>query len=238
MGGEIAIEKCGKGVKALERQTSSTQQQRGLATGYHQLGSVAQDRGRLDDAEDWYRQSLTINEELGNRPAMAHTYHQLGMVAQDRGRLDDAEDWYRQSLTINEELGNRPYMATTYHQLGIVAQLRGRLDDAEDWHRQSLTINEELGNRPGIATSYGQLGLLSEARGRPADALQWMVRCVTLFDEFPHPATGPAPVHLARLTAELGRPALEACWQTVTGDALPSAVRTHIDAQQTNDKKE
>ena len=30
---------------------------------------TAQDRGRLDEADDWYRKSLTIEEELGNRPA-------------------------------------------------------------------------------------------------------------------------------------------------------------------------
>ena len=151
---------------ALAAQEPSPTQQRHLAAAYHQLGIVAQARGRLDDAEDWYRQSLTIKEELGNRPGMASTYHQLGIVAQARGRLDDAEDWYRQSLTINEELGNRPGMASTYHQLGIVAQARGRLDDAEDWYRQSLTINEELGNRPGMASTYHQLGIVAQHRGR------------------------------------------------------------------------
>ncbi|MCA1694694.1 MAG: tetratricopeptide repeat protein, partial [Actinobacteria bacterium] len=171
-------------------------------------------------------------------PGLAITYHQLGMLALERGRLDDAEDWYRQSLTIHEEYVNRPNMAITYRHLGTIALKRGRLDDAENWYRQSLTIDEELGNRPGMATNYGQLGLLAEARGRPAAALEWTVRCVTLFDEFPHPATGPAPAHLARLTAELGRTALEACWQAVTGDALPSAVRAHIDARQTNDNQE
>ena len=48
---------------------------------YHQLGMTAQDRGRLDEAEDWYRKSLTIKEELGDRPGMAITYHQLGNTA-------------------------------------------------------------------------------------------------------------------------------------------------------------
>ena len=64
--------------------------------------------GGWSEAEDWYRRSLAIIEELGDRPGMAITYHQLGMTAQDRGRLDEAEDWYRKSLTIKEELGDRP----------------------------------------------------------------------------------------------------------------------------------
>jgi ATP-binding cassette subfamily F protein 3 len=51
------------------------------------LGYIAQDRGRLNEAEDWYRQALTIFEELGNRPHMAASYHQLGMTAMERGLL-------------------------------------------------------------------------------------------------------------------------------------------------------
>ena len=112
--------------------------------------------------------------------------------------------------------------------------MRGRLDDADDWYRKSLTIKEDLGNRPGMANSYYQLGLLAEARGRPSEALAWTVRCVALFDEFPHPATGPGPQHLARLTAGLGVDTLERCWQQVTGHPLPQPVRDYIQAKETN----
>jgi hypothetical protein len=103
------------------------------------------------------------------------------------------------------------------------------LGQAEDWYRQSLTIRQELGNRPGMATSFGQLGLLSEQRGRQADALAWTVRCVALFEEFPHPATGPGPGHLARLTAALGIEALERCWREVTGIPLPQLIRDYVE---------
>jgi tetratricopeptide (TPR) repeat protein len=88
-----------------------------MAVSYHQLGYTAQGRGRLDEAEDWYRRALTIFEELSDRPHMAITYYQLGHTAQDHGRLDEAEDWYRKSLTIFEELGDRPHVAMTYAKL-------------------------------------------------------------------------------------------------------------------------
>ena len=200
----------------------------GMAITYHQLGMTAQDRGRLDEADDWYRKSLTIFEELGDRPGMAITYHQLGNTAYLRGRLDEADDWYRKSLTIKEELGNRQGMAGTYHQLGMTAQNRGRLDDADDWYRKALTIKEELGNRPGMALTYAQLGLLAEERSQPPLALEWNIRCVTLFDQFPHPMTGTGPAALARLTRQLGMPALEQAWQQITGQPVPQAVRDHI----------
>jgi tetratricopeptide (TPR) repeat protein len=199
----------------------------GTAASYHQLGTVTYLRRRLDEAADWYTRSLAISEELGDRPKMANSYHQLGIVAQARGRLDEAADWYTRSLAISEELGDRPKMASSYHQLGNIAYLQGRLNDAADWYARSLALDEELGDRPGTALSYGQLGLLAEARDNPGQALEWMVRCVALFDDFPHPSTGPGPGHLARLTRQLGIPALEACWQKVTGCPLPSAVRDY-----------
>jgi tetratricopeptide (TPR) repeat protein len=188
----------------------------------------------LGAAEDWYRKSLTIKEELGNRPGMATSYHQLGRVAQDRGDLGAAEDWYRKSLTIAEELGNRPGMADSYHQLGMVAQDRGELGQAEEWYRKSLTIREELGNRPGLALTYGQLGLLAEQGGDEEAALVWTVRCVSLFDVFPHPLTGPGPQHLVRLANRLGTGVLERCWRQVTSQRLPQGVRDMVVAGEGN----
>jgi len=199
-----------------------------VSTVYHQLGMIVQDRGRLDEADGWYRRSLAIREDLSDRPGLAGTYHQLGTTAQLRGRLDEAEDWYRKALAIFEELGDRPHMAGTYHQLGITAQDRGLLDEAEDWYRKALAIKEELGNRPSLALTYAQLGLLASARGQAPTALEWNIRCVTLFDQFPNPQTGTAPIALARLARQLGTPALEAAWRKVTGQPVPQPVRDYI----------
>jgi tetratricopeptide (TPR) repeat protein len=199
-----------------------------MAITYYQLGDAAYMRQRLDEAEEWFTRALTIQEQLGDRPRMAGTYHQLGIIAQNRGQLDEAEEWFTKALTISENLGNRPGLATDYHHLGIVAQLRGQLDEAEEWFTKALTIEEDLGNPAGTASTYGQLGLLALARGRPAQALEWTVRCVSLFAEFPHPGTGPAPENLALLTAHLGISTLETCWQAVTGNALPQAVRDYV----------
>jgi tetratricopeptide (TPR) repeat protein len=199
-----------------------------MALCYHQLGSNAYLRGLLDEAEAWYRKALTIREELGDRRGMADTYHQLGITAQVRGLLDEAEAWYRKALTIREELGDRSNEAGAYHQLGRTAQDRGLLDEAEAWYRKALAIFTELSDLPRMARSYWHLGLLAEARQQPRQALEWTVQSVTLFGQFPHPATGPAPQQLARLTRQLGMPALEQAWRQVGGQPVPQQVRDYI----------
>jgi tetratricopeptide (TPR) repeat protein len=209
---------------------------RGLALTYHQLGILTRDQGRLREAEDWYRRSLTIFEQLGDQLSVANTYWHLGIIAQLRELLDEAEDLYRRSLAIFEQLGDQSGVATSYHGLGNVAYLRRRLEEAEDWYRRSLTLKEELGDRPGLANTYGQLGLLAEQRGRSIEGLDWTVRCVALFDQFPHPSTGPGPDHLARLTAALGVEALQQTWQQVTGQPLPADVLTYVQAHRPSEE--
>jgi tetratricopeptide (TPR) repeat protein len=207
-----------------------------IAETSHQLGMLAHARGRFGEAENWYQRSLAIEELLGNQHGIAGTSHQLGLLAQDQDHLDDAERWYRHSLAIKEAMGDLPGAATTYQQLGIVAQLRQRFDEAEQWCRRGFAIEEQLGNAPGMALSLGQLGLLAEARGEPVRGLELLIRCVTSFDTFPHPLMGPAPVHLVRLTAELGRRQLEASWRKVTATAVPDAVLQMIDSMSSGEE--
>ena len=90
--------------------------------------------------------SLTIKEDLGDRPGQASTSHQLGMTALERGRPDEAEDWYPQVPRNHRRTGDLLGVASTYHQLGMAALDGGRLDEAEEWYRRSLAIGENAGD--------------------------------------------------------------------------------------------
>ncbi|MEM9762502.1 MAG: tetratricopeptide repeat protein [Pseudomonadota bacterium] len=195
--------------QTLKAAPKSEARDRHLAIIYHQFGIVAQHRGALDAAEDWYKKSLAIEEALGNRPGMASSYHELGIVAQHRGALDAAGDWYKKSLAIEEALGNRPGMASSYHQLGIVAQLRGALDAAEDWYKKSLAIKEALGNRPGMASSYHQLGMVAQHRGALDAAEDWYKKSLAIQEALGNRPGMASSYHQLGIVAQL-RGALDA----------------------------
>ncbi len=181
----------------------SKKAKRNLAFAYHQLGMVAQHRGRLDEAEGWYKKSLAIKEALDNQPNMAASYHQFGMVAQHRGRLDEAEDWYKKSLAIFEALGDQPRMAMSYHQLGMVANLRGRLDEAEGWYMKSLAIEEALGDQPHMALSYHQLGIVAQHRDRLDKAEGWYKKSLAIREALGNQPDMAASYHQLGMVANL-----------------------------------
>ena len=77
-----------------------------MATSYHQLGILAQDRGDYDEAARQYQRSLDINERLGNQAGMATSYHQLGILEKDRGgQITAAVTWHVRALAIRLSLG-------------------------------------------------------------------------------------------------------------------------------------
>ena len=47
----------------------------------------------MDEAEDWYRKSLILGEEVGDRPGIAGTYAQFGLLAAERGQAPLALQW-------------------------------------------------------------------------------------------------------------------------------------------------
>ncbi len=156
--------------------------ERGTASTYHQLGTVAGKRGDFDAAEEWSRKSLEIKERLGDERGAATTYHQRGWMAEERLDFDAAEEWFRKSLEIKERLGDERGAANTYHQLGRVAEERRDFEVAEEWYRKSLEIEERLGNEHGASITHYQLGRVAEERRDFDAAEEWYRKALVTFE--------------------------------------------------------
>ncbi|WBB52006.1 tetratricopeptide repeat protein [Verrucosispora sp. WMMD573] len=204
--------------------------QRGTATVLVALGEVAHYRGDFDAAERWYSQALVAREQAGDLLGAAFVCYELGALEQRRQRWDIAEQWYRRSIPAATIAADSSQLGLTHHALGTLAEARGRDVTAEEWYRRALADFTRAGNRIGVASCHGSLGLLAERRGDLAAALEHVVRCVTQFDDFPNPATGPAPGHLRRLVDRLGLAALRGTWLRVAGVDLPETVRRQVTA--------
>lgn len=155
----------------------------GVAYGIALEGDVLGYLGDLDEAQTCYEVALAIEEDLGDRPAIAVLYKQLGIVAQKGGDLDKAQGWHEMALAIEEELGNRPGTASSYHLLGMIAQSRGELDKAQGWYEKAVIIDEDLGNRSGMASTYHELSILAQYRGELDKAQEWCEKSLALEDE-------------------------------------------------------
>jgi tetratricopeptide (TPR) repeat protein len=153
----------------------------GLALTYGKLGFVAEERGRLAEAEAMYRNALAIEKEAGDRQAIAESLRRLGSVAHTQGRWDEAEQRYRKALAMLEEIaGNAHSKQITYNRLGHLEEDRGRLSEAEEWYDKSRELAEQRHDWDGTASALHSLGTLSRRRGQLEDAERWFLRCLKL----------------------------------------------------------
>jgi tetratricopeptide (TPR) repeat protein len=168
--------RCREILEMFDGEPQVKRQPGGVGIVYNQLGTVAQERGRLDEAEAWYTKSLAAKKQVGDRRGIATTLHELGNVAARRGLLDEAADWYAKTLALVEELGDWPRIAMVCHQVGKIAQMRGSLTEAEEWLKKALAIKAQLGDRASIAATYNQLGIVARLSGKLDEAETWHLR--------------------------------------------------------------
>lgn len=78
---------------------------------------MAEERGFYDKALEWYRKSLAIEEELGNRAGIAISLSQIGVLLTETGRPEDAVPWNLRSLALRMKIGI-PEVRIDLHWLG------------------------------------------------------------------------------------------------------------------------
>ena len=76
-----------------------------MAANYGNLGTIAQTRNDLEQAEELYRKSLQIADQLGYREGMATAYWSLGVISQTRDDLEQAEQLYRRARALYFDIG-------------------------------------------------------------------------------------------------------------------------------------
>ena len=128
-------------------------------------------RGDLDQALSLYRQSLAIQEQIGDIKGKAASLHQMASVYVTRGELDEALSLYRESLAIDEQIEDIKGKAASLHQMASVYVTRGDLDEALSLYRQSLAIDEQIGDIQGKAASLHHMASVYVTRGDLDEAL-------------------------------------------------------------------
>ena len=127
------------------------------------VGVLLQRRGKLAEAETWYRRAVNAGHaDVGDREVMTR----LGVLLQRRGELEEAETWYRRAAKARDR------EAMTH--LGVLLQRRGKLGEAETWYRRAANA--------GHGEAMHSLGVLLQQRGRLEEAETWYRRAAEAGD--------------------------------------------------------
>ncbi len=134
------------------------------------LGGIAYRQRDLETASHMVRQSLSINQLIGNRAGAASDYANLGVLAAAGQSLQEARESFVFGLQIHEELGDSRGVAITQNNLGQLELNRGRFAEAIEHLERGATTAQRSELSQVLAQSLANLGQAFVLAGRPNKA--------------------------------------------------------------------
>ncbi|MFX0062406.1 MAG: tetratricopeptide repeat protein [Candidatus Hermodarchaeota archaeon] len=157
---------------------------RSKASSINLKGTVYLYKGELEQALQYYQQSLALFEELGNKQDIAYSLNNIGKVYWHIGDFDRVLDYYQQSLALFEELGNKKDIAGSFHNIGVIYWRKGEFDKALEYYQRSLAIKEKYASKEDIALSFNNIGVIFWHKGDLDQALDYFEQSLTIQKEF------------------------------------------------------
>lgn len=102
------------------------------------LGRLALQEGRVNEAYNALVESVAISRANGNRLGIADWQQQLGNASLIKGDLSQAESCFEESLALYQEIGAMRSCPDVLADLGYTAFLKGDMPQARQYLRDSL----------------------------------------------------------------------------------------------------
>ncbi|MEG4328912.1 CHAT domain-containing protein [Microcoleus sp. herbarium5] len=128
--------------------------------------------GEHQKALDYYNQSFSLSQEIGDRRWQTFTLIVVGNVYSGLGEKQKALDYYNQSLPLSRETGDRSVEAFALICAGRVYSELGEKQTALDSYNQSLKLFRAIGDREQEARTLNYIGIVYSEVGEKQKALE------------------------------------------------------------------
>jgi len=160
--------------------------ERHVAVGKGQLGTVRFSQGRYEDAIKTHNEAREIFENLGELNMAAVALQQQGVVFEEIGQFEEAEQAFQQSLAVNVQQGSPLDEARSLGRLGNLYAKMGRSEDAVISFRQSAEKYTEINDMANEGRVRGNLTITLIMLKRYDEARQEIQRAIECFKPYGH----------------------------------------------------
>jgi tetratricopeptide (TPR) repeat protein len=154
---------------------------RGCAIAYHNLGMVSADCEQWDDADRYFRLSLSLARASGDIHLEGLGLLNHAEVHLARRDYDQARHNAESALGIFDQLGSELDKADAYRVIGRAYRETGRYPLAESRLRSAMELAVSTGSILSEAEAAREMALLYQAMSRAHEALAYLNVARTLF---------------------------------------------------------
>lgn len=176
-----------------------------LAVAFNNLGNILLEKGAPEQAEDYFRRSLALSREAGDRVHEGMFQMSLGYLFHRRGRAMEALAAYAEALRLLEALGQKSEAARVRLNRANLSLSLGDWNGAEADLRRAQGVFRRRGLSYLAAYSRQIEGELLRKRRRPREAARVFQDCVRELQALQRPVDARwALLHEAECLLEAG----------------------------------
>jgi tetratricopeptide (TPR) repeat protein len=142
--------------------------------------------GRLGLAEELFRRTLLVSENLPAPEWAGRAHIGLGHVLLQRGEFAQAEQEYRTALQKETAARRTQGIANAHANIANVLMRLGRLQQAEQVFSAALDVHREMGDQLRAGVALASMASIRAMRGRYADAEALYETAINAFEAEGH----------------------------------------------------
>jgi hypothetical protein len=170
------------------------------------IGVVLFEQDRLRDATAYYKESLAICREIGDKRGLARALHNLAIVEREKGNLADARAGYDESIALRAQIGDKRGEIMARVELGTLLLATGDVQSARQQQERALHLAGETQLKLGQAQALFQLGQIATVSADLAAARAYYTKSLDIRRQMNETRTIPeSELALAELAFYEGR---------------------------------
>ena len=137
--------------------------------------------GDLDKSISFYKEALSIKEELKDKNEIIKTNHKLGTIAKHNRQYDEAINFYENAIKTASGIKSTSLLPQLYLEIALIKTLQVKNGEAEYLVlKKALPLFTRQGNRQGRINSFQALAGIYHQQNRYSEAKWFYIQANTL----------------------------------------------------------
>ncbi len=144
------------------------------------LGIIYMMRNKNEIAEYYYKESLAMANELGDRESQSKTFVNLGILRYQAGDIDRSIEYYDKGLKVLEQTSNHDAVASILNNLALIYRENGDTAIAIEYYNRSIELSRKVKSYSRTATSLVGLADIYNKRGEKKKVVSMLLESKAL----------------------------------------------------------
>ncbi|MES2567700.1 MAG: tetratricopeptide repeat protein [Bacteroidota bacterium] len=144
-----------------------------LASAFNNIGYIYNIQGNTIKAVEFFKKSLTLQEEIKDQKGIAESLNNIGVIYQNQSDIPQALECYHRSLRIQENIKDKSGIASSLNNIGAIYQNQNEISKAIEFFKKSLKIQEEINDQIGLAYTLNNIGRIYDTQGNFPKSLEY-----------------------------------------------------------------